>query len=419
MRVPYQKNAYHLLISVLFIAIILFQTPIINANTTNDIACSDISESYQPPHETICHTPVESIFSELTGPFCVGTKEILVPETDRTETFTETDDDNRELTVQLWYPTDVTTNKYIDYMDHDIFTWMSNSFLHSNLLKLPEDAIAQVQSRSQLNTPLATYAKQYPLIIFSHGLFYSGKSYLSLVEELASHGFIVAAINHSYISGLTKSSSGKLIHHTKIPNNKKAIQSMIQKGFNVMSEDVSLTLDHLSKHNNIESEMSPFDQCSIDFDKVGMLGHSLGGAVALNKCLNDERVQACINLDGVPLGNILEEGATKPILILRSVNLFHDKEFEKIWDHHQSEGYSVRIIGTGHGAYTDIGILLKHFFPRYPRIFSGIGALDPHESIEITNQYIRLFFNAYLNDEITSPLIDLKKKYRKIIFKEY
>lgn len=389
--------------------------------TAQDQFCA-AAENPDPIPEGVCERRPDSILPALTGPYCVGTTEVRVVDPVRDEPHTSADlKDKRELLLRIWYPVDPhVEGNYAEYMNQESFDWMIKMFFLSRYFTLPKDANDQIKPHALKDAPLAGSTRQFPLILFSPGLFYVSYSYAAFVEDLASHGYVVAVISHPYISGITSFPDGHTVEPVKIADTKKNINVFLKDSFDIMVKDVGTILNRLEVLNS-GGNPNPDEQqwvCRIDADKIGMLGHSIGGAVALQQCAQDERFKACVNMDGVPLGSVAEDGTDKPVMILRSVNIFKNKEFKSFWNKLTGDAYSVRIIGSGHTAYTDVGIMLKHFLPYTPRIIFGVGAIDPEKMIALTNRYLLAFFDAYLKNGSTSTISDIKKKNRKAIFKE-
>lgn len=342
-----------------------------------------------------CRTRVQSLLPNLTGPFCAGTTKMPLLDSSRKETLSpESDPGSRELMLHIWYPTDTTTRgEFAEYMDSKSLDWMINAFYLGKIFDLPTDANNNIRPHGLVNAPIATAQKNYPVLLFSPGLFYISSSYTAFFEMLASHGYIVVAINHPYISGLTVFPDGHMI---KPPPSSLEIGQMIDENFSVLIDDTSFVLDHLE---NIASTnpTSPISQY-LDLTRLGMFGHSLGGALALQMC-QDQRVDACINIDGVPRGDVVQMGMGKPIFLLRSVMVTNDNLFNDFWNVVTGDAYSVRIIGTGHNAYSDVGIMLNFFLPTLSPTTLGLGVLKAQRTIEIVNSLQVDFFNAYVKNE--------------------
>lgn len=115
---------------------------------------------------------------EPTGDFNVGTVVCDFTDKNRIETFSKEEGKSREIAVQFWYPTDRTGSEPL----YDIS-----------------------------NAPVSTLQQDYPVLIFSHGAFGIRKSNASAFRELASHGYIVASIDHTYHAFYTAFTDGRNI----------------------------------------------------------------------------------------------------------------------------------------------------------------------------------------------------------------
>jgi hypothetical protein len=124
-------------------------------------------------------------FQEIapTGGFAVGTTSITYVDSSRTETFSDTGE-NRKLTVQFWYP----------------------------------------EVQADLNT--------YPLVVFSHGSFGYRGSNLSTFENLASNGYVVCSIDHSFHAFFSKHTDGSVA----LVNMDFLNDAVISKTANMMSK---------------------------------------------------------------------------------------------------------------------------------------------------------------------------------------
>jgi hypothetical protein len=106
----------------------------------------------------------------------------------------------------------------------------------------------------------------FSLLLFSPGLGNPPASYLSQLEDLASHGYVVAALEHEGDS-LDSAESRARLWGQDLLEAKKAVLESSLRGI-------------------------------IDADRVGVFGHSHGGRSAAAACLLDSAIRACLNQDG-------------------------------------------------------------------------------------------------------------------------
>ncbi|MDF2519900.1 MAG: platelet-activating factor acetylhydrolase, plasma/intracellular isoform [Clostridia bacterium] len=313
-----------------------------------------------------------------TGEYAVGTKSYTLTDESREEYFTE-EKDNRKVTVQLWYPSD---------------------------LSAQEEAIAQ---------------GKFPLVIFSHGAFGYRMSNYSTYQELASHGYIVASIDHTYHAFMTKQEDGKTITaDMKFMNDAMMAQNgaveaeemynMEQEWMKLRTEDMAFVLDYIK-----ETAMSVDADAvykSMDLEHIGVFGHSLGGATSAQIGREDAAVDAVIVLDGTMLGEItgFENGKEvvsdvpfpKPIMNIYNESHYADavklqEQYPNIAAYRNApEAYQVVVKGSGHMSFTDLAIISPFLSNMLETSKLGAEAVDARYCIETTNNVILQFFDRYL-----------------------
>lgn len=255
-----------------------------------------------------------------TGPFKIGTETFELEDSAREEFYTAKENDKRRLKYQVWYPTD-------DIEGLERVKWLSDGtlvprhLLKSATLPAPPfmlDQLAEIDSNAYADAELSEASAQYPIIIISHGWRGFRELHTDFAEDLASHGYFVLSIDHTYGSEAVKFDDGSIayLNHEALPRMvKPAIFSQTaQKLALTYGEDVRTVLDDLTRLNKI------FNQ-KLDLERIGLLGHSTGGAGDVYASLRDERVKAIIGMDAWvnPLDlEELREGLTMPALFLRS-----------------------------------------------------------------------------------------------------
>ena len=140
--------------------------------------------------------PVPKIPSP-SGPLQVGTITFELTDESRREIYSGKDEP-RSFMVQAWYPANpLPENQRARWMQRpDIFGPAISSFL-----KLPSfflDHLALAKTPAYLDAPVADSNEPYPIIVFSHGWDGFSAQNSGQMVELASHGYFVVAVNHTY-----------------------------------------------------------------------------------------------------------------------------------------------------------------------------------------------------------------------------
>ena len=344
----------------------------------------------------------DSFLPLLTGVYDVGIKSYHLIDTNRLERFTEDPDDYRELILQIWYPVSMgTPGERISYMDRPTFGWLFNRS-PVPLVTIPDTAYEFVRPYSK-QSPERLSSERFPVIIFSHG--YDGvfQIYTSLIEDLVSHGYIVASINHPYVAGITVFPDGREIFVAPVQEN-ISIESVVS--------DVTFVLDYLTILDETDSVLAGI----MDFDHIGMYGHSFGGAATAICCYEDERIDAGLTLDGVVYEDRVPVDFNKPFLMLLAEGHRISMGSTYLWGLLDSDVYRVEVTGSTHYGYTDVGLLLHHFVPLIPQKILGFGTIDAKRLVTITKSYEIAFFDTYLKNASIESLYDIADEYDEILF---
>ncbi len=171
--------------------------------------------------------------------------------------------------------------------------------------------------------PHAEQKQQYPLILFSHGLggTYNGMTYTALCHKIASYGYVVASVSHTYGCKPVQFPDG-----TQSPYLFPSYVVHFSQGkhtFDIETDmwvaDMICALDECVRYNSCESD--PLYK-TIDISRVAIIGHSLGGSTALQMCRGDSRILAAIDLDGPLYGTGCHIPFNKPVLFIFGSSVF-------------------------------------------------------------------------------------------------
>ena len=152
----------------------------------------------------------------------------------------------------------------------------------------------------------------YPLIVFSHGAGGVLESNASTCMNLASNGYVVAAIAHPYQAAFVKDVNGKITtvdpefmsevmtdNGSDDPAHEVKVYVIQKEWLAVRTGDINFVLDTILSRTE-EQDEAPFDR--IDPEKIGLFGHSLGGAAVVAVGRQREDISAVIDLEGTMLG---------------------------------------------------------------------------------------------------------------------
>src|SRR5262249_16348431 len=124
--------------------------------------------------------------------------------------------------------------------------------------------------------------------------------YSSLQTDLASHGFVVAAIEHTYDAPVVVFPDGRIVRPlSKEKSGAPTTPSQDMKAVNAAADYPAQDIIFVKKKvAEVTNRGSDIFRNRLDISKVAVVGHSLGGMAALRVCQIDAEIRACANIDG-------------------------------------------------------------------------------------------------------------------------
>ena len=235
-------------------------------------------------------------FREPSGKYGVGTREYHWVDTSRKELNNEPGDTYRELMAYVYYPATHKSKKPVTPYDKDALA-RQKAFVYSKS-KIPALLLKgwdSIKTYAQKNVGIVQ--SKYPVIIISNSASTMVQHYTWLLEELASQGYIVIGVNHPYMAAITRFPDGRviesLIAHKKSIN-KKVYEEWKQEQTNTCVDDIDFVLTKLEELNASDAFLGD----TLDLTKVGVVGHSFAGDLALLISDRNKNIGAIIDMDG-------------------------------------------------------------------------------------------------------------------------
>jgi dienelactone hydrolase len=242
-----------------------------------------------------------------TGPYAVGTRTLYLKDASRTEDAGPASGAPRELMIQVWYPAEASKNPLAHYRDPRETQRLSS---YQSL----------VVTNSRLDAPVAAAGAPFPVVLFNHGWHGRRTNDTFLTEELASHGYVVASIDHTYNASLVAFPDGRVAHTTAAldidypdGSTQQRVKTIWDRELEKQTADQEFVLNQLEALNRTSG--SPWF-ARLNTKLAAAVGHSFGGAASTELCAVDRRVHAAINMDGWFFGAIQARGQNQPLLFL-------------------------------------------------------------------------------------------------------
>lgn len=324
----------------------------------------------------------------------------------------------RELLVWIWYPAEAAPSaKVDDYLPAHMRGAVEED-LGPVLGKLLMRDLSKVQAHSLRDVAVSPRQQSYPVVLMRAGASAEIWNYTTLAEDLASHGYIVVGFDAPYRTHVVAFPDARVMKRAP-QNNPELCEGLgearlapcVDRVLTAWTSDMAFVLDRLQQLNAADS--SGQFKGRLDLARVGVFGHSFGGAAAAQFCHDDSRCKAGINVDGRPFGSVIKEGLHPPFLFLlgdhghetdpESVQIKAD--IQSIYDRLPPDGrLLLEIRGANHFLFSDDGALLKsHLAMRTLRMLGFVG-IEGRRQLAVTAYCVHRFFDAYLRERSDTPL---------------
>jgi hypothetical protein len=339
----------------------------------------------------------------ITGPYQVGTMSFPLRDSSRTELYAEDPNAAREIVVQIWYPANPTKENPHALWMPDIKT---AGPAIAEWIELPSFSLSHlkyVKANAFIDAPAVISGDAFPVLVFSHGWSGFKEQNIYQVEELASHGYVVAGINHTYGAVITVFPDGR-----QIPRNDAALPDGVsQEEYDLASnrlvgqwaEDIGFVLDEMAQFERTNEDWRLSGV--LDFSKVGVFGHSTGGGATAEFCGTDSRCKAALMMDlwVEPVSSeVIRTGLSQPFLLMHSAAWANLSEpstnflrIGKLVQASSGEVIEFRIEGTEHHDFSSLPMLTP--------LANAIGLKGPipgTRGLALVNDYSVAFFNQTL-----------------------
>ncbi|PNE30915.1 hypothetical protein AF335_26580 [Streptomyces eurocidicus] len=290
---------------------------------------------------------------------------------------------SRELMVTMWYPALPSRGEKAPYASKALSRQI-----------LGTEALAGVRTQAVADARPVPAAR--PLVVLSPGFGMSRLTLTALGEDLASRGYAVAAVDHTYEAAV-EFPGGRV--ETCLICGKSAGGAVVRN----RSKDLRFVLDRLTR---------PGAAPRVDARRIGVAGHSIGGASAVEVMRDDPRVAAAVNLDGNFFTEPPAAGLRKPVLLL-GAQRGAASDVRENWEHTWSRltGWKrwLDVPEGGHLTFTDAPWIVDRFglpaqLPEKDRP-GALGTLSATRATALTRDYVAAFFDRQLRGK-PSPLLD-------------
>ncbi|MET8973290.1 alpha/beta hydrolase family protein [Streptomyces hydrogenans] len=334
-----------------------------------------------------------------TGPYGVGSSVLHLVDRSRTDPWVP-EADGRQLMVTLHYPAarpatgGHTPGRPAPYATREEARLLLDAIQVDDPSSVAK--LARIPAHSAVDVRPAP--GRHPLVVLSPGFGMPRFTLTGLAVDLASRGYVVASLDHAYESSGTSVPGRPALTCVacKIMEESGGTKGPVVTA--ARAADTRFVLDRLTGPRPAWRYAG-----TIDRERIGMAGHSVGGASAATAMAGDRRIDAGVNMDGTFWDALPSDGLGGRPFLLLGAEPYHrpgagDTSWDSTWAGLSGARYWLTVDGADHLSFTDAPVLLGHF---------GIpgGTIATERAVAVTRTYLAAFFDASLRDE-DQPLLD-------------
>jgi predicted dienelactone hydrolase len=323
-----------------------------------------------------------------TGPYKVGIVDRDLMDEER----------GRRLMVSIWYPAAKGgTPAPLTHYPDEVATGLGNL---AGLPGLPFQYLRYFMLSANEGAPILAEGAPYPILVFSHGLVGLRLQNSSTLQNLASWGYIVVALDHTDAAAVTVFPDGEAhfydLGRFRSPSDVEPDKEFVNKRvFPTWVADQRFIYNTLEKW----AVNDPVFGGKLDLTRIGSFGHSFGGATALEVCRIDTRCRAAVNMDGGLYGDIRTQPAVRPLLLMSSADSSQYTDTVERWTrmvaNANAPAYWFELPNSTHFSFTITQLLSPLLVPRN---------FDPRAGLHTIDSYLLSFFDLHLRGIETVPL---------------
>jgi dienelactone hydrolase len=286
---------------------------------------------------------------------------------------------------------------------------------------------AATRTHAYVGAPIDRRGGRRPVLVYSPGAGDPRTWGTALVEEMASRGYVVLTIDHTYESPAVQFPDGSVTGNEPVMAELRqavhdgTMPAFLKKMLDVRLADARFLLDRLPF---LPYGLSP----AIDPNRVGFFGQSAGGILAAEGMHEDRRITVGIDLDGTleynrePDGTnlmpVAVHGLDRPFMLMGRHGSDHTTEpsWRAFWANSDGWHRDLTLRDSKHQSYTDLESIMPQTGLPKEVIEQAIGTVDPVRAVAAVRAHVASFFDRWLRGHDDGLLDGPSPHYPEIAF---
>ena len=324
-----------------------------------------------------------------TGAFSVGHDFAVVVDRTRIDPLNPLADQPRRVPVHFWYPATATpapSRRYVTDRREVEF-----------LAEQPEAIGGGEFLRTNADEGAPPAKGRFPVLLLSPGFGAPAEFYQVFAEQLASSGYVVAAVHSAGVNGLVTLDGEPFDSLADVPEKPEDIVALND----LVVADLQSVLAQLKDGRAVPTLKL---QAALDLTRIGAFGHSFGGSAAVRLAGRDTTVRAAVNIDGTIWGEDHLAGLATNALFLKSGENTDDPTMAAAYANLKGRGLLVTQPQTAHNTFGDSYYLYRVLLGKNADGLTELLGRNTAANLLVTRQLLVTYFNVELKQQAPATL---------------
>lgn len=354
-----------------------------------------------------------------TGPHLVGTTTLHLVDTALADPWVP--GDHAELMVQLWYPASTVAG-------HPAAPYWPSGTARAVEKELSLPVLDWPTTDGHVDAPVQPHRGGWPVVLYAPGFDGERSETTAVVEDLASHGYVVATVDYVHDSGFVELPDGTVAARAIPDPTDDTVAAISSREVEARVPETGFVLDQLAaldagrdpdhEHRGLPAGL----RGALDLNRVGMFGQSNGGSTTADLLHVDPRIRIGVDLDGTLWTPAAEAGSDRPLMLFGMPDLVpaEASSWAEFRRNQRGPALQLALADSTHTTFLDFEVLIPQIAAIVglppDQVAQLVGTIDGQRAIAIERTYLTAWFDKYLRHGTSRLLAGPSPRFPEVTF---